>query len=28
MAGSGGKRLGSSCFLLIVIAGMERFAYK
>ncbi|CAN6574887.1 unnamed protein product [Malus baccata var. baccata] len=28
MAGSGGKRLGSSCFLLIVIAGLERFAYK
>ncbi|KAM2107445.1 protein NRT1/ PTR FAMILY 5.9-like [Malus sylvestris] len=28
MAGSGGKRLGNSCILLIVIAGMERFAYK
>ncbi|XP_008230677.1 PREDICTED: protein NRT1/ PTR FAMILY 5.8 [Prunus mume] len=28
MAGSGGKTLGNSCILLIVIAGMERFAYK
>ncbi|KAM5581535.1 protein NRT1/ PTR FAMILY 5.8 [Rosa sericea] len=28
MAGSTRKRLGNSCILLIVIAGMERFAYK
>ncbi|KAK9925199.1 hypothetical protein M0R45_033531 [Rubus argutus] len=28
MAGSARKRIGNSCILLIVISGMERFAYK
>ncbi|KAL6139660.1 hypothetical protein ACLB2K_057962 [Fragaria x ananassa] len=28
MAGSARKRLGNSCILLIMISGMERFAYK